>query len=134
MNHNEELRNREKARRKAFWALASLPPGDPRALDVLDVLDGIELSEADEILGSVTVLSVGELRDAIPSEPHPIGCRIVREENIPQPWRERFLHASVGSTRATEGAYVHDWEKFLNEWEHEMQHLQNHRDAQAARG
>jgi hypothetical protein len=134
MSHNEELRNREKARRKALWALASLPPGDPRALDVLDVLDDIELSEAYEISRPVTVLSVGQLRDAIPIEPHPIGCHIVREENIPLPWRERFLHASLGSTRVAEGPYAHDWEKFLDEWEQEMQHLQNHRDAQAARG
>lgn len=133
MTQDEELRYRETARRKALWMLASLLPGDPQALDVLDVLDDIELSEAHDISCLATILGVEQLRDAIPTEPHPIGCRIVCEANIPQPWRERFLRASLGSTRVPEGAYAHDWEKFLDEWEREMQHLQKHRAAQAVR-
>lgn len=129
MTHDKELRYRESARRKALLALASLSPGDPKALDVLDVLDDIELSETNDTSMPASVHSVKELRNEIPTEPHPIGCRIVREESIPQPWRERFLRASLGSTRVAEGTYAHDWEKFLNEWEREMNLLQAHRAA-----
>lgn len=129
MTQDEELRHREATRRKALWLLASLSTGDPQALEVLNVLDDIELRDAHGISSPESVLTPEQLREAIPTEPHPIGCRIVREENIPQPWRERFLRASVGSTRVAEGAYAHDWEKFLNEWEREMGHLQQHRAA-----
>ena len=133
MTHDEELRNRETARRKALWALASILPGDPKASALLDVLDEIELHERNGTSVPAQALSVEKLRDAIPTEPHPIGCRIVREANIPQPWRERFLRASLGSTRVADGPYAHDWEKFLDEWEREMQHLQRHRAARAIR-
>ena len=133
MTHDEELRHRELARRKALWALAPILPGDPRALDVLDVLDDIDLHERDDASMPAQTLSVEQLRNSIPTEPHPIGCRIVREANIPQPWRERFLRASLGSTRVVSGPYAHDWQKFLDDWEHEMLHLQKHRAARAVR-
>lgn len=129
MTHDEELRHRETARRKALWALASLLPGDARAIDLLNVLDDIELREAHDTLASTDLLSVEQLRDLTSTEPHPIGCRIVREANIPQPWRERFLRASLGSTRVAEGPYAHDWERFLNEWEREILFVKKHRAA-----
>lgn len=133
MTHDEELRHRETAKRKALWALASISPGDPKALDVLEILDDIELRERDDASMPAQTLSVEQLRNSIPTEPHPIGCRIVREANIPQPWRERFLRASLGSTRVADGPYAHDWQKFLDDWEHEMLHLQKHRAARAVR-
>nr|WP_250212088.1 hypothetical protein [Pseudomonas fluorescens] len=127
----EELRHRETERRKALWTLANILPGDLKALDTLDVLDDIEQRER---LASATMeqpLGVEEVLRFVPTEPHPIGCRIVLESSIPQPWRERFLRASLGSTRVTEGPYAHDWEKFLVEWQDEMRHVERHR---AARG
>lgn len=133
MTHDEELGNRETARRKALWALASILPGAPKALGVLDVLDDIDLRERHDMSSFAQPLSVEQLRVAIPTESHPIGCRIVREADIPQPWRERFLRASLGSTRVADGPYAHDWEKFLDRWEHEMVHLQNHRAARVLR-
>lgn len=54
---------------------------------------------------------------------------IVRDQDIPQPWRERFLCASRGSTRLVEGTYYQDWEKFVSEWKREMAHLELHRCA-----
>lgn len=129
MTHHEVLRHRELARRRALWALTSILPGDAKALDVLDVLDDIELHERHDTSMPAQTLSVEQLRDSIPTEPHPIGCRIVREENIPQPWRERFLRASAGSTRVPEGAYAHDWDRFLDEWQDEMRLLAKHRAA-----
>jgi len=123
----EELRHRETERRKALWTLAHTLPGDVRALDaldVLDVLDDIERRERFETPSVEQPLSVEEVLRFVPTEPHPIGCRIVLESSIPQPWRERFLRASLGSTRVTEGPYAHDWEKFLVEWQDEMRHVE----------
>jgi hypothetical protein len=131
VTHDEELGNRETARRKSLWELVAILPGDHKALDVLDGLDDIELRERHDLASFAQALGVEQLRDAIPTESHPIGCRIVREANIPQPWRERFLRASLGSTRVLDGPFVHDWENFLSSWELEMAHLQNHRAARA---
>ena len=133
MTHDEELQHKEIARRKALWALASVLPGDPKALEVLDVIDDIELRELHDTSMPARTLRVEHLRDLIPTQIHPIGCRIVREENIPQPWRERFLRASVGSTRVPEGPYAHDWERFLSEWQGEMRLLAKHRAAREKR-
>lgn len=41
MNSDEELRDRERSRRKAFWELANILPGDPRAVSALTILDEI---------------------------------------------------------------------------------------------
>ena len=133
MTHDEDLRHLEKARRKALWALAPFSPGDTQALKVLHVLEDVELREAHLISSPESVLTAEQLRSVIPTEPHPIGCRIVREESIPQPWRERFLQASIGSTRVPDGPYAADWYKFLSKWEAEMLHLKEHRAAQAVR-
>jgi hypothetical protein len=126
-----ELRHRETERRKALWTLAHILPGDVRALDALEVLDDIEQQERFDTPSMEQPLSVEEVLRFVPTESHPIGCRIVRESSIPQPWRERFLRASVGSTRVPEGPYERDWDKFLVEWQNEMRHLEKHR---AARG
>lgn len=131
MTSDAELRHRETERRKALWTLAHMLPGDPRALDVLDAIDDIEQRERLETASMEQPLGVEEVRRFVPTEAHPIGCRIVLESSIPQPWRERFLRASLGSTRVPEGPYAHDWDKFLVEWKNEMRHLEKHR---AARG
>lgn len=128
---DDDLHLLEVARRKALWALAHLIPGDPRADAVIQVLDDIEYREH-----SVPIyrqaLDAEEVLNLVPSEPHPIGVAIVRDENIPQPWRERFECASRGSTRVVEGAYRDDWQKFLSEWQSEMAHLERHRSVRQA--
>ncbi|MDR8364115.1 hypothetical protein MMG91_07090 [Pseudomonas sp. JL3] len=129
----EELRHRETERRKALWTLVHVPPGDVRALDALDVLDDIAQRERLDIASVEQPLGVEEVLRFVPTEPHPIGCRIVRESSIPQPWRERFLRASVGSTRVLEGPYAHDWDMFLAEWQNEMRHVERHRAARGKR-
>lgn len=120
---HDELNQRETRRRRALWTLAHLAPGDPRALAVWRVLD--ELDRQDH---SSQALSVDQVLNEVVSEPHPIGTSIVREEAIPQPWRERFLCASRGSTRVEDGAYFHDWLKFIEKWKQEMAHLESHRE------
>jgi hypothetical protein len=129
----DDLRTRESLRRKALWTLSHLVPGDPKAAAILDVLADIE---AHELVGqnrNQPVLDIDATRKAALIERHSSGVSLVREASIPQPWRERFLQASIGSTRLITGPYAHDWEKFLTEWQAEMKHLDAHMSARRAR-
>jgi len=63
------------------------------------------------------------------TEFHSSNLQIVREVSIPEPWRERFLQASIGSTRLEAAPYLHDLEKFVHLWTQEIQHLEAHRSA-----
>jgi hypothetical protein len=126
---DEGLRLRETARRKALWALDSIRPGDPKALPLLDILREIEQSEQADFPLSSSLLSTQLVLALVPTEPHPIGYDIVRESSIPQPWRERFIRASIGSTHVEEGFYAHDWQSFMTRWQGEMEHVEKHRAA-----
>lgn len=127
MTANVDLASREIARRKALWTLAHLIPGDSRAAGIVDVLDEIDLHERLDTSLPPPHVSIEELRDLVTVEAHPIGVSIVRESAIPQPWRERFMRANLGSTRVTGGPYATDWHSFLEHWVGEMQHLESHR-------
>nr|WP_228732729.1 hypothetical protein [Pseudomonas sp. P42] len=130
MTH-DELRQLEGARRRTLWALACLRPGDPNASDFLAILDDLHDQERNDTPCSDRLLELPEVRNSVSMMRHNSGIDIILERTIPQPWRERFLQASIGSTRIPEGPYAADWDKFLTEWEREMQHLKNHRAAQA---
>lgn len=130
MTH-DELRELEKTRRRAIWALANLHPGNPDASEPIAILDHLDGQEENGIPPIDTPLALMDVRDSVPVQHHHSGIDIVLEHDIPQPWRERFLQASIGSTRLADGPYATDWEKFLDEWEREMQHLHNHRVAHA---
>lgn len=132
MISDDSLHLREKRRRGALWTLAHLRPGDPRALCVLRVLDEIDQQEQAS-LESLRIISFEEVANQVTSKSHPIGTHIVPDEAIPEPWRERFLCASYGSTRVDEGAYMHDWQNFLSKWRKEMAHLELHRRARMRR-
>lgn len=87
---DQNLREREKIRRKALWTLSDLLPGDPKAIPVVSMLDEIaRQDEADRLLRDVAKLE--DLRDLVVIEPRSSGLQIVREGSIPEPWRERFL-------------------------------------------
>lgn len=131
MTH-DELRQLEGARRRALWALASLRLGDPKASYLLGILDDLDDQERNDTPCSDKPRELIEVRNSVSMMRHNSGIDIILERTIPQPWRERFLQASIGSTRIPEGPYAADWDKFLTEWEREMQHLKNHRAAQAA--
>lgn len=128
----DDLRTRESLRRKALWTLSHLMPGDPKAAAILDVLDEIEEQERITQNRHQPGLDIDAARKAVQIERHNSGISIVREASIPQPWRERFLQASIGSTRLVDGPYAHDWEKFLIHWQAEMQHLDAHISARRA--
>ena len=124
---DQNLREREKLRRKALWALSDLLPGDPKAIPVVSVLDDIDRQdEADTLM--TPVMKAEALRRLV-TEFHSSNLQIVREVSIPEPWRERFLQASIGSTRLEAGPYLHDLEKFVHLWTQEIQHLEAHRSA-----
>nr|WP_256348913.1 hypothetical protein [Pseudomonas sp. B6001] len=128
---DDELRQLEGARRRTLWALACLRPGDPTASELLAILDDLDDQERNDTPCSDRLLELSEVRNSVSVTRHNSAIDIILEQTIPQPWRERFHQASIGSTSVPDGPYATDWDKFLVEWEREMQHLQNHRVAQA---
>lgn len=123
---DDQLRKLEVAKRRALWALTDLKPGDPGAVKVL-----VELDEVDQALEDLTTgceLSSQELIAAITTQYHN-GILLVVDESIPEPWRQRFWAASVGSTRLAAGAYFLDFEKFVLTWQRELEHLKAHRSS-----
>jgi hypothetical protein len=126
---DDDLRTREAVRRKALWTLSHLMPGDPKAAAILDVLDEIDDQERVDLKLSHLSLDTDGVRKAVLIERHSSGINIVDEASIPQPWRERFLQASIGSTRLIDGPYARDWEKFMAQWQAEMKHLDAHMSA-----
>jgi hypothetical protein len=129
---DDELRQLEGARRRTLWALACLRPGDPTASELLAILDDLDDQERNDCSCSDKPLELIDVRNSVSVMRHNSGIDIILEQTIPQPWRERFHQASIGSTRVPDGPYATDWDKFMTEWEREMQHLQTHRVAQAA--
>jgi len=129
---DDELRQLEGARRRTLWALACLRPGDPTASDLLAILADLDYQERNDTPCGDRLLELTEVRNSVSVMRHNSGIDIILEQTIPQPWRERFNQASIGSTRLLDGPYASDWDKFLVEWEREMQHLQDHRLAKAA--
>ncbi|MCF5667773.1 hypothetical protein [Pseudomonas marginalis] len=128
MTH-DELRQLEGARRRTLWALACLRPGDPAASDLLAILDDLDDQERNDTPCSDKPLDLIQVRNSVSVMRHNSGINIILEQTIPQPWRERFYQASVGSTRLVNGPYASGWDKFLASWEAEMRHLEQHRAA-----
>ena len=128
MTH-DELRQLEGARRRTLWALACLRPGDPTASDLLAILDDLDDQERNDTPSSDKPLDLIQVRNSVSVMRHNSGINIILEQTIPQPWRERFHQASIGSTRLVDGHYAADWDKFLASWEAEMRYLEQHRAA-----
>lgn len=120
------LRQREKARREALWQLTGVRPGDPAATEILLVLDEADADDLSNPIGSGHALSVEAVCDLVPLT-QIRKMLVVRDEDVPQPWAERFLQASTLSTRLVEGSYSHDWYSFLSHWVKEMDFLAHHR-------
>lgn len=129
---NLRVRERERTRRRVLWAFASFHPGDPNASELLTILDSLDVQERNDTHCSDKPLELIEVRNCHVVMRHNSGVDIILERDIPLSWRKRFLQASIGSTRIPVGPYAIDWDKFLTEWEREMQHLKNHRASQAA--
>jgi hypothetical protein len=128
MTH-DELRKLERTRRRVLWEIARLLPGDPEAADALAILNDLDDQERSSTPSIGEPLEFSKILDSVQVQHHDCGIDIVLETTIPQPWRERFQQASIGSTRVVEGPYATDWDKFLARWEAEMRHLEQHRAA-----
>jgi hypothetical protein len=126
---NNDIQNRETKRRRALWRLAGLTPGDPAGLELIQVLDEIDQAELNDTPLITKILNEQEVMASVRVEPHASTLSIVRIQTIPEPWRARFLAASIGSTRVAEGFYAHDWHSFLRGWQLEMAHLERHKMA-----
>ncbi|WP_175653975.1 hypothetical protein [Pseudomonas sp. Marseille-P9899] len=122
MNNNWQ---RERDRRQAIWELADLLPGDRGAKAVLERLDDVERLDHEHPI-SVCLLTLEQLSE-LPKEPHKIGCWVIRDSDIPEPWRTRFAVALGPSARVSEGFYFHDWMDFLQAWESDLEHVEQHR-------
>jgi len=129
VDNNSDIHKRETQRRRALWRLAGHVPGYSAARELVEELDAIDQEELGDPSLETAILDVGEVLVQVPVETHASTISIVRLENIPQPWRSRFLAASIGSTRVAEGFYAHDWHKFVRGWRAEMMHLDQHRVA-----
>jgi hypothetical protein len=126
---SDELRALESMRRRTLWTLAKFSPSDPKALILLTILGDLDDQERHSASSTDKPLELNAVRDSVPLHHHQSGIDIVLEIDIPEPWRERFLQASIGSTRLTDGLYAVDWDNFLTTWEAEMEHLQQHQAA-----
>lgn len=122
----ERLRLKEQDRRNALWKLQGLRPGEPAAAAFIAALDTVDALDVADPIGPAFTLSVKQIREQVPVTV--MGeFRIIRDEDLPEPWAERFGQASVGSGRFPEGYYVRDWLNFLSLWEKEMLQLDRHR-------
>ncbi|WP_328822689.1 hypothetical protein [Pseudomonas sp. S31] len=124
MTISNQVRRLEIVKRRALWALADLRPGDARAETLLLELDEVDQALAELLSGDE--LTGQEMIHAIEIQSHS-GQRLVIEDSIPEPWRQRFAATSVGSTRLAAGPYFRDFEKFVMSWNDEMAHLEEHR-------
>lgn len=118
---------RERERRKVLSQLADLMPGDRSARQILERLDELERLDREEPL-SECPLDLTQLA-GLPKEAHPVGCWIVLDQDIPQPWKSRFTVALGPATRVEEGFYLQDWADFLDGWERDLAHVEKHREA-----
>ena len=126
-----EIWQRERDRREAIWQLAELQPGDRNARPILQRLAQLDHLDQKQPL-AVCTLNLQQLRE-LPYEPHKIGFNIIRDADIPEPWRSRFTVALGRAARVTEGFYWHDWVDFLDAsakgHDHFLRHIQEIDDA-----
>ena len=123
------LHDRERDRRDAIWRLEAIKPGSKTAEPFLESLAAIaELDESDPI-GEAWALSIDEVFEMVPITSVPGSIDYVGYDDIPEPWCERFLQASTGSTATIRGGYASDWEKFVRYWKVEMEMIDRHQEA-----
>ncbi|WP_371317671.1 hypothetical protein [Pseudomonas sp. D2002] len=80
---SDSLRERERARRRVLWALASLHPGDPNAFELLVILDGCDDQERKGTPFSDKPLELIEVRNSVSVMHHNSGIDIILEQAIP---------------------------------------------------
>lgn len=123
------LHDRERDRRDAIWRLEAIKPGSKTAEPFLESLAAIAEADESDPIGEAYAVGIDEVFDMVPITSVPGGIDYVGYDDIPEPWCERFLQASAGSTATIRGSYAGDWEKFVRYWKVEMEILRNHQEA-----
>ncbi|MFI8376143.1 hypothetical protein ACIGCH_18960 [Pseudomonas helleri] len=123
------LYDRERERRDAIWRLELIDPGSKSAEPFLELLSAISDADETDPIGVARALSIDEVVAMVPITYEPGSIDYVGYDDIPEPWCERFLQASAGSTATIRGGYASDWEKFVRLWTAEMEMIKKHQEA-----
>lgn len=115
-----DLQTRELTRRNALWALGNPEKRDQATQDLLRVWR----ADRDYPLGPAAGLTVDEIGAQVPTFVEEGTGALVRVSDIPEPWATRFQVASYGATRALEGYFARDWQKFLELWPAEAEQIE----------
>ena len=115
-----DLQTRELTRRNALWALGNPAKHDQATQDLLRVWR----ADRDDPLGPAAGLTAEEIGAQVPTFVEEGTGALVRVSDIPEPWATRFQVASYGATRALEGYFARDWQKFLELWPAEAEQIE----------
>lgn len=115
-----DLQTRELTRRNALWALGNPEKHDQATQDLLRVWR----ADRDCPIGPAAGLTVDEIRNQVQIHVEEGVGSLVRYTEIPEPWATRFQVASLGATRALDGYYARDWERFLELWPAEAEQIE----------
>ncbi|MGR6453553.1 hypothetical protein ACU5P1_17030 [Pseudomonas plecoglossicida] len=120
------LYDRERERREAIWRLEPVEPGSKAAEPLLEALAAIANADEADPIGEAHALGIDEVVAMVPVTSAPGSIDYVGFDDIPEPWCERFLQASAGSTASILGSYAGDWMKFVRCWKEEMAMIAKH--------
>lgn len=123
------LHDRERDRRDAIWRLELIEPGSKSAEPFLELLSAIRDADETDPIGEACALVIDEVVALVPITSVSGSIDYVGYDDIPEPWCERFLQASAGSTATIRGSYAGDWEKFARYWKVEMAMIRKHQEA-----
>ncbi|MQT93054.1 hypothetical protein [Pseudomonas helleri] len=126
------LYDRERERRDAIWRLELIEPGSKSAEPFLELLSAIRDADETDPIGEACALGIDEVVALVPITSVSGSIDYVGYDDIPEPWCERFLQASAGSTATIRGGYASDWEKFVRLWTAEMEMIKKHQEAAQA--
>ncbi|OKS33367.1 hypothetical protein [Pseudomonas aeruginosa] len=115
-----DLQTRELTRRNALWALGNPEKHEAATQDLLRVWR----ADRDCPIGPAAGLTVDEIRNLVQIHVEEGVGSLVRYSDIPEPWATRFQVASLGATRALDGYYARDWERFLELWPAEAEQIE----------
>ena len=126
------LYDRERERRDAIWRLELIEPRSKSAEPFLELLSAIRDADETDPIGEACALGIDEVVALVPITSVSGSIDYVGYDDIPEPWCERFLQASAGSTATIRGGYASDWEKFVRLWTAEMEMIKKHQEAAQA--
>lgn len=115
-----DLQARELTRRNALWALDNQEKHEQATQDLLSVWR----ADRDCPIAPAAGLSVDEIRNLVQIHVEEGVGSLVHYSEIPEPWATRFQVASLGATRALDGYYTRDWERFLDLWPAEAEQIE----------